>query len=79
VDIPSATLVSYALLAISIALVFVLAKVGVRIVGRLIKKLESGGRLSSELAEFGGALLRGGHLVRRGFLHPDRDLGDLGS
>ena len=54
----SGPLVSYALLAIAVAIALVLAKVGVRLVVRLMKKLESEGRLSPGLAEFGGALLR---------------------
>jgi hypothetical protein len=39
-DNPSGPLVSYALLAIVVAIALVLAKVGVRLVVRLMKKLE---------------------------------------
>lgn len=51
-------LASYLFLAIAAIVVFVVAKVGVRIVTRMMKRLESQRKLSAELSGLGGAVLR---------------------
>jgi small-conductance mechanosensitive channel len=57
-NVLSGPLLSYVLLAIVTVVAFLLAKVGMRLVVRVMKKLESGGKLSPELVELGGSMLR---------------------
>lgn len=57
-SIVSESLQSYLLLAVAVVIAFVLAKLGVRLVIRGLKKLESRGTLSPSLVEFSGAILR---------------------
>ncbi len=54
----SEPLQSYVLLAAAATVAFVLAKAGVRLIVRMMNKLESGGKLSPELVELGGSMLR---------------------
>ena len=54
----SEPLASYLFLAIAAIVAFVAAKVSVRIVTRMMKRLESQGKLSAELSDLAGALLR---------------------
>lgn len=54
----SGPLASYLFLAIAAIVAFVAAKVSVRIVTRMMKRLKSQGKLSAELSDLVGALLR---------------------
>ena len=66
----SEPLASYLFLAIAAIVAFVAAKVGVRIVTRMMKRLESQGKLSAELSDLGGCITSDAHLVGCSLLCP---------